>query len=132
MDIPNSCNCKICQTMCEKTPCIPTPKDVKKLVKAGYKDKLDIAYWGVGMLIGIHNYPITIIAPNKKSNGHCVFYSNGLCELHDKKLKPLEGKLANCSDLPAKTIEEVKEKPLFKIIEQWEKLNISQINNLLK
>ena len=30
MDIPNNCDCTICRNMC-KTPCIPTPKDVKKL-----------------------------------------------------------------------------------------------------
>ena len=31
MDIPNNCDCTICRDMC-KTPCIPTPRDVQKLI----------------------------------------------------------------------------------------------------
>lgn len=131
MDIPNNCDCTICRDMC-KSPCIPTPKDVKKLIDAGFKSQLALTYWGVGMLLGTHKKLILIIAPEYDENRKiCTFNVDGLCSLHNLNLKPLEGKLAHHSDLPARNLDEVKEKPLFKIISQWEKLNKTEIENML-
>ena len=132
MDIPNSCDCEKCRNMCKIAPCIPTPRDVQKLIDAGFKSQLKLTYWGVGMILGTHKKPILIIAPEYDEDRKiCTFNVDGLCSLHDLKLKPLEGKLAHHSDLPARNLDEVKEKPLFKIISQWEKLTETQIINIL-
>ena len=32
-----------------------------------------------------------------EETGYCAFFKDGLCELHDKKLKPIEGKLSHHS-----------------------------------
>ena len=36
---PTVCNCTRCQAQCH-TPCLGTPEDIEKLLKAGYADRL--------------------------------------------------------------------------------------------
>ena len=73
------CSCNICKKMCQTTPCIGTPKDIEKIIEAGFANKLSVTSWATGLMIGTHNEIINIIAPkfdeNKKS---CSFYENGL------------------------------------------------------
>jgi hypothetical protein len=60
-------------------------------MELGYKDKLRVSY-PVDLRTGL---PWVTIMPLKLKNGHCVFFTaEGKCELHDKNLKPLEGRLA--------------------------------------
>lgn len=35
-----TCGCKTCKSMCKSAPCWPTPAEARKLIKAGYGDKL--------------------------------------------------------------------------------------------
>lgn len=89
---PNSCSCEKCRNMCH-VPCLGTPEDIEKLVDAGYTSRLQPTEWLVGKLVGLTNRSITMIQP-RQERGWCTFYHNGLCELHDKGLKPTEGRLA--------------------------------------
>lgn len=44
--------------------------------------------------MGVINRPIPMVQPLfNEETGYCVFFKDGLCELHDKKLKPIEGKI---------------------------------------
>lgn len=92
---PTQCKCKECKQQCH-TPCLGTPQDILKLVKAGYADRLALTDWFAGMMMGCTDHGITMIQA-KDENGWCTFYHDGLCELHDKGLKPTEGKLSHHS-----------------------------------
>lgn len=90
---PTECQCEKCQSQC-KTPCLGTPDDILRLIKAGYADKVAITDWAFGMAIGEIPFPIRMVQPVKTSKG-CVFFKDGLCELHTLGLKPTEGKLSH-------------------------------------
>ncbi|MBF0577400.1 hypothetical protein [Dysgonomonas sp. GY617] len=87
------CRCEECKSQC-RTPCLGTPDDIIKLIEAGYTDKLRLTVWTVGMRINKIEFPIPMVQAMMTENG-CIFFKNGLCELHDLGLKPTEGKLSN-------------------------------------
>lgn len=91
---PTACKCAICKEQC-RTPCLGTPEDILRLIKAGYGNRLKLTQWCVGMLVGKIPYPITMIQAQLEDNGYCTFFHDGLCELHDLGLKPTEGKLSS-------------------------------------
>lgn len=112
--------------MCKHTPCIGTVEDIRRIMDAGYSKALMLDYWtGTGDLearmsgaFGLKNLPKSdrdnpfnedvlyltpaIIGyggrqtPYTKS-GTCSFLKNDLCSLHDKGLKPSQGRFACCS-----------------------------------
>lgn len=90
---PSECKCSICKNQC-KTPCLGTPQDIEKLIQAGFRNKLAPTVWAAGMVMGLTELPIIMIQA-KILDGYCVFYKNGLCQLHDSGLKPTEGKLSS-------------------------------------
>jgi hypothetical protein len=115
MTLPHtlSCTCEECQEMCKRA-CWPTPEEAWKLLSEGYGDRLMMDLWELPL------GTIYILCPAEK--GHekkvlhwpswsgCVMQQNGLCTLHDKGMKPLEGRLALCSKLRATlTIDEQEE-----------------------
>lgn len=80
------CTCDKCKNMC-KVPCIGTPKDIEAIIDAGYADRLKETMWMVGYL-AVKEKPIAMIQPTEK-DGWCAFRRpDGLCELHDRGLKP--------------------------------------------
>ena len=91
---PIQCKCALCQKQCQTAPCLGTPQDILKLVKAGYAERLALTDWYAGMTMGLVDHPIPMLQA-KEENGRCTFYHDGLCELHDKGLKPTEGKLSH-------------------------------------
>lgn len=93
---PSACKCEVCRNQC-RTPCLGTPDDILRLIEAGHQDKLAVTYWCVGMFLGRLNYPIVMVQVVTTDKGWCVFYHDGLCELHDKGLKPTEGRLSHHS-----------------------------------
>lgn len=93
---PSSCKCKKCQQQC-RTPCLGTPEDIIKLIDAGYEDRLSLTEWWAGVIMGLCDAPLQMIQATIEENGYCTFFNNGLCELHDKGLKPTEGKLSHHS-----------------------------------
>jgi hypothetical protein len=92
--VEHSCSCKACKGMCKKTPCLGTPSDILKIIEAGYKKEIASTYWAAGVVHG--QGPIEMFQPFQNKNGRCVFLDcNDLCKLHDKGLKPIEGRLAS-------------------------------------
>lgn len=89
---PVECDCPHCRRQC-LTPCLGTPQDIWRLIEAGYGNKLRITFWAVGMLVGAVPFPIPMVQALQTEHG-CVFWKNGLCELHDQGLKPTEGRLS--------------------------------------
>lgn len=89
---PVECKCEICKNQC-KTPCLGTPQDILRLLRAGYKKQLIPTIWGVGIRLGKISFSVIMIQPRQTPSG-CIFFKNGLCELHEAGLKPTEGKLS--------------------------------------
>ena len=92
---PIQCKCKLCQQQCHM-PCLGTPQDILKLIKAGYADRLLWTGWAAGMMIGVTDHVIPMLQA-KNEGDWCTFFHDGLCELHDKGLKPTEGRLSHHS-----------------------------------
>ncbi|WP_289764480.1 hypothetical protein [uncultured Duncaniella sp.] len=90
---PIECQCAKCREQC-RTPCLGTPEDILRLLQAGYKKQFAPTLWGVGVMLGHIPYLIPMIQA-KRENGYCIFYREGLCELHSLGLKPTEGKLSH-------------------------------------
>jgi len=96
---PISCACDKCKSMCSTSVCVPTPKEARELIRLGYASRL-----GVYKCSPIDDSS-SFIAPatvgregevlNKTTSGPCTFHKDGLCELHDKGLKPFEGRIAH-------------------------------------
>jgi hypothetical protein len=96
----SECSCFACQSMCRR-PCWGTVEEIKKLIDSGYGDRLMADYW-VGDITDCN-----IIGPALKdyegqkapfiptSSKGCTFWKDGLCELHEKGLKPLQARLAH-------------------------------------
>lgn len=62
-------------------------------MEAGYEKELRVTLWAVGMLVGAVPFPIPMVQALQTEHG-CVFWKDGLCELHDRGLKPTEGRLS--------------------------------------
>ena len=93
---PIECKCQKCKQQC-KTPCLGTPEDILRLIKAGYKERLAITHWWVGIARGKLDFPVIMIQARQEENGYCTFFHDGLCELHDLGLKHTEGRLSHHS-----------------------------------
>lgn len=97
------CHCQQCQLMCQ-TPCWPTPEEVEVLIQKGYGPQLMIEYRIEN--VDDKSSDIYVICPAIKGyegkaapyifNEWCTFFEDSLCTLHDKKLKPFEGREADC------------------------------------
>jgi hypothetical protein len=61
---------------------------------AGYTDKLALTQWAVGLFLGKLPFSIPMVQIQQTDKG-CVFFKDGLCELHDLELKPTEGRLSH-------------------------------------
>lgn len=92
---PVQCKCQECKKQC-KTPCLGTPEDILRLINAGYKDKLYPTEWCVGLVLGRIKYAVPMVQALQTPSG-CIFFKDGLCELHESGLKPTEGKLSHHS-----------------------------------
>jgi hypothetical protein len=71
-----------------------TPDDILKLINAGYTDKLALTHWAVGLFIGKLPFAIPMVQIRQTDKG-CIFFKDGLCELHELGLKPTEGRLSH-------------------------------------
>ena len=91
---PIECKCAQCRNQC-RTPCLGTPKDILNLIRAGHKDKLSRTEWLVGMILGKLEVSISMVQLIQTNEGYCICFKEGLCELHDRGLKPTEGRLSH-------------------------------------
>lgn len=100
-----SCSCQSCKSMCSNSVCLPKPEEARALIRAGYANRLGVYVFDDG-----RGY----VAPATKGHegktlphtnvGGCTFQSSdGLCELHDRNLKPFEGRMS-CHDRPYQSI----------------------------
>lgn len=89
-----SCDCSKCRRMCHVAPCIGTPADMHAIVKAGYGHKLAPTTYAPWIAHGIA--PVDLVAPRMTPKGCAFLTPEGLCELHDKGLKPTEGRVISC------------------------------------
>ena len=104
MGIP-SCTCDSCKAMCSR-PCYATPRDAERLIRAGFADRLRME--------NSYDYETYVISPAFKgregiddrasdwaNRQGCTFQDkDGLCELHDLGLKPLEARLVIHNEHP--------------------------------
>lgn len=98
--------------MCRTRPCWGTPEEIAAIKAAGYADRLMLDWW-----VGVPRIDIPAPAIQgyegksapERPRGRCTFLTaDDLCELHDKGLKPAEGRKACCkSDTPVDTHHEV-------------------------
>lgn len=86
------CTCDKCKNMCE-VPCIGTPKDIEAIIDAGYADRLKETMW-----------------------------PDGLCELHDRGLKPTEGVLASCKVVEEDNVPTYGTSVLRAVAHEWVKV----------
>jgi hypothetical protein len=86
------CSCEKCQQMCRTRPCLPTPDEAAQLDKTMRVD------FGVGTLV---TSPAMVGREGETVDGFatgvCVYFKDGLCDLHAQGRKPLEGRLAHHS-----------------------------------
>ena len=122
------CTCDKCKNMCE-VPCIGTPKDIEAIIDAGYADRLKETMWMVGYL-AVKEKPIAMIQPTVK-DGWCAFRQpDGLCELHDRGLKPTEGVLASCKVVEEDDIPTYETSVLRAVAHEWVK--VENFGNVMK
>jgi len=113
------CSCRVCKGMCKRA-CWPTPQEAQALLDAGYADRLMLDAWiggfddsyedvyivcpstpgycgGLAPGLGDDFNWMDVFGDGALANGGCVMQKNGLCMLHDKGLKPIEGRVAHHS-----------------------------------
>jgi hypothetical protein len=105
---PISCACKRCSNLCKRISCMGTPQEILALINAGYAERIRPA-------INLRRFPgytlpdrmLLFIPLYDPQLGSCTFLKNDLCTLHDRGLKPIEGRLSDCktTEMPADKIE---------------------------
>lgn len=84
-----------------------------------YYEKLTM--WMVGYL-AVKEKPIAMIQPTEK-DGWCAFRQpGGLCELHDRGLKPTEGVLASCKVIEEDNVPTYETSVLRAVAHEWVKV----------
>jgi hypothetical protein len=125
------CKCNICKSQCTICPCLGTPEDILNLIKAGYLDRLSPTEWRSGIYMGLTDKPVNIIAPTyDERKGACTFFTNGLCELHDRGLKPTEGKLS--SHLLAADNFDKKKSVTWAVVKEWLTISDDEQDRMLE
>lgn len=128
---PTQCTCAKCQNMCKRGPCLGTPSDILKIIKAGYGDRIWATLWIAGAKYGLPE--IEMYQPESLLDHSCVFFKKGRCLLHDPGLKPTEGILADCR---ATECNDKQYPPAWIVaiswLEEYNKPIIEEIKRLLK
>ena len=89
------CECAACRELCERVPCMGTPREIAAIIANGYAESNQL-------VVSTNNDPSLDFAvvkprgnhPTDPTQGTCVFYEEGKCILHDAGLKPIEGRVA--------------------------------------
>jgi hypothetical protein len=111
------CKCKECKQQC-KTAGLGTPLEMQKIIDAGLGHRLMPSVWGVGIARGFLNRTIDFVAPEIIDGHGCTFFVNGLCQLHDLGLKPMECRLSHHS--VTKENFDYRKSLSYNIIKLWE------------
>lgn len=99
--IEYECDCNVCSDMCQ-APCVGTVEEMAAIIKAGYGNRLMIDNIGDPVLLkpALKGYEKQKAPWETRSERGCTFWKKGKCELHDKGLKPLLGRIAYHDDNP--------------------------------
>lgn len=117
VEIPPTCDCDRCVSMCHNVPCWGLPSEMQKIIDAGYGNKLRIELREGKNIVPmrVYEYDSTlIIDASIADHMGCVFLENKKCILHNQGLKPIEGVLAHCTE---NTIENIRPSILI----EWQK-----------
>jgi len=97
----HACHCDDCIEMCKTYSCLPTPDEAAALIRAGYGKQLMLDTRPsdskphikiLTLLPAMKGYERKI-SPMEIGISPCVFLNDeGLCDLHEKGLKPFEGR----------------------------------------
>lgn len=91
------CKCQSCKAQCHH-PCLGTPEDMFKILGNGYADRVMLIHWAGAINLGVYDKDVPMYTPlYDKEKKSCTFFTDGLCELHEKGLKPTEGRLSHHS-----------------------------------
>lgn len=93
----HDCTCEWCVSCCMKMPCWGTPDEIRNIINAGLGAALMVVETH-------HDGDIQVLCPSSSGRndyynywpvrGKCVFVDDdNRCELHDRGLKPLEGRV---------------------------------------
>lgn len=88
---PSECSCDKCKAMCKRCPCLSTPEDVLRIIKALGRDALDKFKKTENMFYmtrKLCQFPLLMIQAENTEFG-CIFLKGGKCEIHT--IKPTEG-----------------------------------------
>lgn len=109
-DVP-ACMCASCREACRR-PCWPTTAEAAALIDAGLGGRLMLDFWAAD---DEHPAGIKLLCPACPGHegdtapfapfGGCTFQAvgTGLCELHDRGLKPAEGRKTGCGKVKKST-----------------------------
>lgn len=124
----SACSCSTCQNMCKTSPCIGTPDDILRLINNGYVGKISASIYMVGVFYFNARNPVHFATPTRLDDGSCIFFNNGLCDLHESGLKPTEGKLVN-----HETTGDYKTSSNYLVSETWNKPeNAGKVKKIFK
>lgn len=134
--LPSECSCEICKRMCH-APCCGSVEDFEKLIDEGFAHRLmfdnlpSILDGGNFLKPALKGHEGKQAPWQTRSLRGCTFWNeSGKCDLHNKGLKPLQGKIANHSedmgdkiDLFAEISKEDWESERgLRLIDKWKKL----------
>lgn len=101
------CACERCSRMCQG-PCCGTPQEMRKIIEAGFGGRLmfDEGPGGPDLLKpALRGFEGEYAPWQTRSEDGCTFWKDGLCELHDIGLKPIQGRLAHHDLSEGETVE---------------------------
>ena len=91
------CDCERCSMMCQ-APCCGTPQEMQAIIDAGMGDRLMFDGYPDGnaalLKPALTGYEGEFAPYETASREGCTFWVKGKCQLHDKGLKPVLGRLA--------------------------------------
>ena len=105
---PVCTGCKKGISMCYHMPCMGTVEDMERLLDAGYAKNIMLDWWCGGKFEGkpfkddvAYLVPAIEGLEGKSApfirHGKCNLLVDNLCSLHDKGLKPIQGRMACCT-----------------------------------
>lgn len=74
---PVECRCRLCRQQC-RIPCLGTPEDILRLLKAGYRERLAPTRWAVGLLLGKIPYIVPMVQAKQEAGGCLKILNNTL------------------------------------------------------
>ena len=125
----HACSCDKCKECCVNCPCLGTPDDILRILESGRKGIIHTG-WAVGLIYGLIDHLIEMYQPTMMDDGiGCVYrMADGLCELHNNGLKPVEGSLSECK--PQKST--LKDSIAYAVAMTWEHPDNEQVINKIK